>query len=499
MAKEKLTEEEIKEKTREKFRKKQIEKEEERRLKQLEKEQQKRNREREDLIEDQFKKKQIPSKYLKILTNPDLFEIINKELDKKIVGEEPTRKTIYLCSNGRFVENSQVASYNLLVNSDTGTGKDYVAEKTLAILPSEHYIKKTRISPTAFTYWHNSKFEPNWTWDGMVFYTEDIGEGVLNSEVFKVMCSSGSSATITMNQMAIDIEIKGKPVMITTTASASPNPEMVRRFVMLMLDESMDQTKAIMKRHSEFKKKGIIPEYDPDLIEAQKYLRRVKIKIPFADLIDKHFPSENVIMRTNYPRFLDFVCASAGLHQYQRIEDNDGFILAEGKDYDIARECFLKLFSNKYMIPLTRNQREILKYFEENPHLEGSVTELYNTHGVNFLSDRALETNLKLLVRFGILKTFTKKDVMNRDITSYSIKKSYTENNTLNIPNYASISSVSSIPSLSSVSSISPINKENQKDTEASEDTEGIKRPPVKFFEWSEADKKRMLEAGGDL
>ena len=159
-------------------------------------------------------------KSLEILKDPKLFEKLNEELDKKIVGEGETRKTILLCASGRNVENSQVASYNLLVMSESGAGKDYVTSETLKIIPPEQYIKKTRISPATFTYWHNSKFEPDWTWNGKVFYCEDIGEGVLNSDVFKVMCSSGSSATIVVKQRAIDLEITGKPVMITTTASA---------------------------------------------------------------------------------------------------------------------------------------------------------------------------------------------------------------------------------------------------------------------------------------
>src|SRR3989338_2079953 len=82
------------------------------------------------------------------LENPDLFEEITvTELDKKIVGEIEARKVIFLCAaGGRLVENAQIASFNLLVNDEAGTGKDYVTSKTLEILPKEVYIHKTRIS-----------------------------------------------------------------------------------------------------------------------------------------------------------------------------------------------------------------------------------------------------------------------------------------------------------------------------------------------------------------
>ncbi len=415
-------------------------------------------------------KYEIPNnEILEILTNPNLFnDITETELDKKIVGEVETRKVILLCAaGGRLVNNSQVASFNLLVNDDAGTGKDYVTGNTLSILPKEIYIHKTRISPTVFTYWHNSKSEPNWDWDGKVFYPEDISEQVLNSDVFKVMCSSGSSATITIRNKPVEIEIKGKPVMITTTATATPNPELARRFVILNLDSSEDQTNAIMKRHSEFKKNGIMPQYNQVYTEAMKFLKRVKVKIPFADFIDTYFPKNNIIMRTHYPRFLDFICASAAFHQYQREQDKDGFILAKEQDYNIARECFLKLCSNRFMIPLTRNQKKILEVFERDKGLKGSLTHLSPL--INFLSEKGLQNNLQILVRYGILETINEPDNWNRDMVVYRLSKSYNPNEKINIPLFEELSNIALIPSETSISS------EPSTPTERIEDIEVIK------------------------
>lgn len=405
------------------------------------------------------------SSYLALLKNENLFNIITEqELDKKIVGEVGSRKTIFLCAQGRLVVNSQIASFNLLVNDEAGVGKDYVTESTLRILPPEVYIHKTRISPTVFTYWHNAEVEPDWTWDGIVFYPEDISETVLNSDVFKVMTSSGSKATITIKQRAVEIEIKGKPVMITTTATATPNPELTRRFVILDLDGSEDQTKLIMERHSEYKMRGIVPEYNHQITEALRLLERVFVKVPYANLIDKHFPSKNIIMRTHYPRFLDFISASTAFHQFQRQKDEEGFLLAEGQDYDLARGCFLRLCSNKYMIPLTINQKKILKIFECSPKLKGSVIQLHKL--MNFISDRALQTNLGILSKYGILTTITEKDTWNRDIEVYLLSTSYKPNEKINIPTFnelcgnTSIPSIPTIPSIPSIPSIPHKNKE---------------------------------------
>jgi len=409
------------------------------------------------------------NKYKKILEQENLFELITKyELDKKIVGELETRKVLVLCAyGGRLVENAQIASFNLCVNDIAGVGKDYTTGASLELLPKQYYVRKTRISPNVLNYWHNAEDEPQWTWDGKVLYLEDISDNILNHDVFKVMCSSGSNATIVKDQKIIDLEVKGKPVMIITTASATPNPEMTRRFVMLNLDSSIDQTKEIMKRHSEFRKKGIIPEVNPSIRNAMQFLNRVKVKIPFADLTYEHFPINNVIMRTHYPRFLDFISASCAFHQFQRKKEGE-FYLATGQDYNLARDCFLKLCSNVYMIPLTINQKKILKAFEEEPLLEGSIAELHASK-LNFISDRALAYNLSLLSTYGIFETNAKLNAQNKTIECYRLCGSYKPNEKIDIPTYQELCRITSeptepsIPSSSSSSSSLPNKKGEEK------------------------------------
>lgn len=413
-----------------------------------------------------------------ILKDPKLFEKLSiTEPNKKVVGEEETREVITLCVHGgRLVQNSQIASFNLCINDDAGTGKDYVTGATLNTLPKQYYIKKTRISQNVLNYWHNSEDEPQWTWDGKVLYLEDISESILNHDVFKVMCSGGSNATIIKDQKVIDLEVKGKPVMVITTATATPSPELVRRFVILNLDSSKSQTKEIMKRHSKFRKEGIVLEYDQKLIESLQLLNRVKVKIPFADLIDEHFPENNIIMRTNYPRFLDFISASTALHQFQR-EEKEGFFLAEGQDYNIARRCFIKLFSNKYMIPLTNNQRKILKIFGNNINLNATCPEL--TTKVDFMSEKSLRYNLNLLSTYGLLQTNSKLNSQNKEVQSFSLNDSYIPNEKLEIPTYEELCRITSErnlrnePTLHTLPSLPKKNNDFSRGSEGKEGSEG--------------------------
>jgi len=365
----------------------------------------------------------INKTYLDILQNKNIFNnITEKELDKKIVREYGARKTIFLCANGRLVKNSQIASYNLLINDEAGTGKDYVTSKTLEILPEEIYIKKTRISPSVFTYWHNSQFEPDWTWDGKVFYTEDISENILNSEVFKVMCSSGSSATIVIKQRAIEIDIKGKPVMITTTANSIPSAELTRRFEIVGLNESIDQTKEIMKRHCEYAIEGISPEYNIDYTKAICFLKRVNVKIPFAKKLYLLFPHESIIMRTKFPRFLDFIKASASFHQFQRDWEDNETIIANDQDYEIACEVMKNISSNRYLVTLTKRQKRIMDFFEKSTSLNDSFCEgaskIRQMMG-NFISLTSMCTNLNQLSSYGLLSTHLEETDRGKEVEKF--------------------------------------------------------------------------------
>jgi len=342
---------------------------------------------------------QIPEKYAKHLKDPNLLNNLTKEVQKSVVGEDESIRTIIISSGGKDVINCNTASYNLIVNGPTGIGKDFVVKAVAKLWPKDICIQRTRISPTAFTYWHNAKYEPEWSWDGKILVLQDISEGVLNSDVFKVMQSDGSSATIVINNRACDIQIAGKPVTIITTAKSSPNPELVRRNSVCQLDEKEDQTKAILQKQAMLAALGIIEKPNEELLDSLKFLKRIEVVIPFAEDIVYQFPTKNIIMRTAFDRFNDYTKASTALHQYQRERDKDGKVIASGQDYNIAADIFRHLTKNENMIPLTRDQEEILAEFKEKD-FEYSVETLGSTLP---LSDKWLREQLDRLVELGIL------------------------------------------------------------------------------------------------
>ncbi len=360
-----------------------------------------------------------------ILTNPDLLELIDKELDKTIVEEHETRKAILLNTCGKYVKNANIASFNLCVNSNSGAGKDYITKNVLKIFPSTDIEIRTRISPTALTYWHNSKFEPEWTWENKVLVLLDISNTILNCDVFKLMCSDEIYSTVTIEQRAYDIKIQGKPVIIITTASANPKSEMLRRFPFLQLDETVNQTKSIKKAQAKAAIEGVSLKYNPLITSALGKIGRVRVKIPFADRLIDVFPDEHIIMRTHFSRLLDYIKASAALYQFQREKDNEGFVIAQPPDYDNATILLQKTTSNPMMIPLSRKQQMLLA---ECRRLGTFTVKELEPH-IPFLVQSKIYSSLDTLQEYGFLNSFIKEtEESKRPVRYYSFVEFYIKN-----------------------------------------------------------------------
>jgi len=319
-------------------------------------------------------------KIRKILSSSDLLERIDTELDKKIVGENDARKTIFMIANMRNVSNLSKATDNLIVNAVSGTGKDYVTEAIFDLL---HYKEKEELikcTPKVLGYCRNRNLEPSSTWTKTALRLEDASNSVLNDETFKTFASANSDKmnygkTIS-NGKIVEIAFHGKPSIILTIANANPNNEILRRTPTLFLDEGVNQTKEIMERQSQYAMSGKSIDYDKDILEAILQLERIKVKIPFANLLPKHFNPSQIIMRTAYTRFLDYIKSVCSLHQRNRKYDEENYFLAEKQDYDIAKMMIEKTTSNLNMIPLTKTQSNVHKIFKNLELQDTSLAEL---------------------------------------------------------------------------------------------------------------------------
>jgi hypothetical protein len=300
-----------------------------------------------------------------ILKKTNLLEIIDGELNKKVVQEHDARKTVFMVANMRNVENLGKATDNIIVNAPSGAGKEVVTEAVFDLLPEQEKEELIRTTPKVLAYTRNRKIDKDSTWKKTALRLEDIDNTVLNDNAFKVMISANpnklNKAKTINKSIVIEVEIDGKPSIIGTAADATMREEQLRRLPICSLDEGIDQTKEILKRQASYAKTGKSIDFDDDVVQAMKMLRRIKVRIPFADRLVSIFCPENVIVRTHFPRFLDYIKSSCALYQYQRQQDCDGYFIAERQDFDIAAMMLAKTTSNILMIPLDRTKKTILQ------------------------------------------------------------------------------------------------------------------------------------------
>ena len=193
-----------------------------------------------------------------LLEKRKLWDYILDELDKKHVGDIAAKEIIFLSAIGRLVKNKKPFSYNVVVHSTSSAGKDHLVECVLQLFPEEDIEAFGRISETALTYLHDIKKEPFFTYDGKDLYLEEITERILNNEVMKVFTAGLTKSAITKDQKAEVICVQGKPVVICTTATTTPTPEILNRFSIVKLDESEEQTKRTFMKDEEEYNEGVI-------------------------------------------------------------------------------------------------------------------------------------------------------------------------------------------------------------------------------------------------
>ena len=396
---------------------------------------------------------------LEILKNPNLLDIIDNELNKKLVGENEARKTIFMVANMRNVENLNKATDNLMVNAKSGTGKDAVTEAVFGLIPENEKEELIRTTPKVLAYTRNKVNNIVNTWKKVSLRLEDAGNEVLNDDSFKVILSAHpnklNKAKTIIRQKVIDIEIEGKPSIIMTIADPNPKEELLRRVPVCYLDEGIEQTREILKRQAQFAIQGKVTDYNPNIIEALSKLKRVPVNVPFANnLLQIFYSSEEVILRTHFNRFIDYIKSSASLHQFQRKTDEEGFIIAERKDYDIARMMLQKTTNNILMIPLTKLRSDILDLFKNKVLKNKSVDdlELYKEIEKLNITPEWLRKQLDWLASKSFLIKGKEKrsDEAGRTIPKPIFIYSYNQLQQLEIPEWEKLTEISSITQNSS-------------------------------------------------
>ena len=342
--------------------------------------------------------------------------IIDEVHKQGVVGEEDSITVLTLKIMLRLVKNANPTSSNILVSDKTGGGKDFLTSNVCKVLLDEEktYFHRTSISPMVLNYWQPKVNGKEVSWDGTVLYLEDPPEDAIKAQSFKVMASGGTNMTVLKDQKILNRKVEGKPVMIVTSMKTQIDVEGQRRWDAVRVDTSQQLSKNVVTNvimnATGNTQKGV---GDEDFRNCLKTLRRFNVLIPWANELVKTFSNPRMVERTQVNKLLDYIKASAVMHQANRNIDSDGSLLAEKEDYELARFAYIHL-RNKEGNALNKQEEVLLDYLRAKAH---PVKLNQITNDLTCVSKAWLYEHKDDMIEKGILATVTKFDAgVNREV-----------------------------------------------------------------------------------
>jgi hypothetical protein len=213
----------------------------------------------------------------------DLIPEIIDEFSKEIAGERELLTNLLYIVGGRWVKNKNPLSFHTILNSESGSGKDFIISRIIKLFDyGEDYEEYTRISPRALDYLHSNN--QNFSWNNKFLLLHDVDDEILNSSTMKLFLTEGSQTAIVDKGIVLVKKVNGRPIVLMTTAYSDPNIEQLRRVNIMNLDESPDQTKKILQLQAQRSLQSHSIDTKINYEKLKKIVsknKEVLVKIPF--------------------------------------------------------------------------------------------------------------------------------------------------------------------------------------------------------------------------
>jgi len=277
---------------------------------------------------------------LGLLRSPDLLSRILDDFDScGIVGESTNKLTGYLACVSRKLDRPLA----VIVQSTSAAGKSTLMESVLSFMPEEERVKYSAMTGQSLYYLGETNLK-----NKILAIVEEEGAEkasyalkLLQSEGELTIASTGKDDQGRMKTEEYHVE---GPVMIfLTTTAVDIDEELQNRCLVLTVDESREQTKAIhdLQREAETFE-GLKRKVERDRIlavhrNAQRLLKPRHVVNPFAKRLT--FLNDRTRTRRDHVKYLTLIRTIALLHQHQRpLKERDGlqYIEAEAADIEAA-------------------------------------------------------------------------------------------------------------------------------------------------------------------
>lgn len=264
---------------------------------------------------------------LALLRDPELLTRILIDYEQcGIVGEATNKLIGYLAVISRKLDEPLA----LIIQSTSAAGKSSLMEAILAFIPEEERIKYSAMTGQSLYYLSG---ETDLKHKVLAIVEEEGAERasyalkLLQSEHELMIASTGKDPH-SGRMITQEYKVEGPVMIMLTTTAIDLDEELMNRCIVLTVDESREQTKAIHELQREKRtlegvrrkldKKGILELHR----NAQRLLRPLRIVNPFAKKLT--FLDDRTRTRRDHEKYLTLIDAIAFLHQYQRTIKHDG-------------------------------------------------------------------------------------------------------------------------------------------------------------------------------
>ncbi len=340
------------------------------------------------------------------LVDRDIFGRLNSYFQQiGIVGELILATTVFLVAVSRLLQRPLGA----IIQSASSSGKSFISNKVIDLVPPEEILKATDISDQALYYLrHGSlrhklvvsaerKHGDSRMEDAMANSTLALREMMSSGELTKVVTVTDTGQPITRI-----IRQPGPIAFLQTTCQEQIFSEDETRLLPLITDESCEQTTAILEHQAQeaaglTTSTEVIDRIRNILRTAQRMLFARTVRIPFAPLL--RIPSTKVKSRRAFQQLLGVIQAVAFLRQHQK-EEVDGCIEADADDYDFAYQVMQPVLCRVFA-PLSSRARELHECIRR--HLQAPTFTRTDCVSWSGLSRTEVRNRIELLIEAGLI------------------------------------------------------------------------------------------------
>jgi len=260
-----------------------------------------------------------------------------------LVGEARQAKLLYLAATARLLERP----INAVVKGPSSSGKSYLLERVMALLPPEDVVAFTAFSGRFLMYDTTDMRHKI-----LVLYEQAaLGDDPDLAYVVRSLLSEGCLRYGTVEKRAGAegeafagrlIEKPGPTALFTSTTRAGVEPELETRTLEVQTTDTAAHSRAVIvgtaARYS-----GAAPVApDPAPWHAlQRWLRdggERRVAVPYAGALAEFVPINAIRVRRDFAKLLTLITAAAVLHQRRRARDARGRIVATTDDYETVRD-----------------------------------------------------------------------------------------------------------------------------------------------------------------